>query len=104
MSDQSARHCVASERNISPKNKSTGDTKVFIDIVLVGYEKEAVFKTFAREDVVVEIIRIEVAQDTKSDELAISVEGVYSEKSSYGENSFCGCQAVGKERHPYARS
>lgn len=33
-----------------------------------------------------------------------SVEGVYSEKSSYGEHPFCSCQAVGKERHPYAQS
>ena len=33
-----------------------------------------------------------------------SIEGVYSEKSSYGEHPFCSCQAVGKERHPYVQS
>ena len=40
----------------------------------------------------------------KIGKLAIPLEGVYSESSSYCEHSFCGCQSVGNDRHLYASS
>ena len=36
-----------------------------MDILLIGYEKEAEFKTFATEDLVIGMVCIEVAKDTK---------------------------------------
>ena len=45
--------------------KSPEETKTVMDIVLIGYEKEAEFKTFATEDLVIGLVCVEVAQDTK---------------------------------------
>ena len=75
-----------------------------MDIVLISHEKEAEIETFSTEDLVIGMFVSKVPQDTVFVQIVISLKDVYSESSSYGENSVCGCQAVGKDWHPYAPS
>ncbi len=81
--------------------KTTEETKIVIDTVRIGHEKEAEFKTFATEDIVIGMVYIEVVQDTKFDEIAISLEDVNSEGSSYCKHYLCSRQGVRKDRHLY---
>ena len=81
--------------------KTTEETKIVMDTVRIGHEKESESKTFATEDLVIGMVFIEVVQDTRFDKIAISLEDVYSASSSDCKHCFCCRWGVGKDRHLY---
>ena len=66
----------------SEEYESTKETKTVMNILLIGYEKDSELKTFAIEDLVIEMVCIDVAQDTTFDKFAISLKHEYSESCS----------------------